>query len=209
MVGKPPPDMTGERFDKLIVIGRNKKIISRRAYWDCVCDCGVRTVVLGSNLRNGRSGSCGCRHKDIMSKMKSKHRHHKSGTYCSWENMIQRCTNPNSPNYYNYGARGITVCDKWKVFENFLFDMGERPLGRLHQYSIDRIRNELGYQPGNCRWATNKIQMRNKRTNVFTEEKVQEVLNMYSSGIKQIAIAKKFNVHPSLIGGIVNRKIWS
>jgi hypothetical protein len=75
--------------------------------------------------------------------------------------MFMRCTNPNNPSYFQYGGRGITICERWKVFENFLADMGPRPEG----YSIDRIDNDGHYEKGNCRWATTKVQNRNQRSN--------------------------------------------
>lgn len=90
---------------------------------------------------------------------------HRSSTYLSWDTMIQRCTNPRNDNYRNYGARGITVCERWRVFENFLADMGERPA----KLTLDRIDNSKSYAPGNCKWITRKEQLNNKRTNVVIE----------------------------------------
>lgn len=72
--------------------------------------------------------------------------------------MIQRCTNPNASGYAGYGGKGIKVCERWRVFSNFLADMGERPEGT----SIDRVDSARGYEPSNCRWATNSVQMKNR-----------------------------------------------
>lgn len=76
--------------------------------------------------------------------------------------MKDRCLNPSHDSYGHYGAKGVTICERWLIFENFLADMGERPAGR---YSIDRIDNSRGYEPGNCRWATLKQQNENRRSN--------------------------------------------
>ena len=84
-----------------------------------------------------------------------------SDTYTCWLSMIQRCCNPNNSRYKDYGGRGITVCEEWKDFTNFLSDMGERPNGK----SIDRINVNGNYEPSNCRWATTKEQQNNLRNN--------------------------------------------
>jgi hypothetical protein len=81
--------------------------------------------------------------------------------YRAWSAMRQRCLNPASQRYASYGGRGITVCDRWSSFEAFLADMGAKPEPK-EQYSLDRIDNDRGYEPGNCRWATRSEQQRNR-----------------------------------------------
>lgn len=80
--------------------------------------------------------------------------------YYTWSNMLSRCTNPNAPNFSDYGGRGITVCERWHHFKNFALDMGMKP--SLH-HSLDRIDNDLGYSPENCKWSTRQEQNSNKR----------------------------------------------
>lgn len=97
-----------------------------------------------------------------MTKRKRKPRN-RSLTYRTWDIMIQRCTNPKCTTYHKYGGRGITVCDRWRSFANFLADMGERP---TKTHTIDRFPNQSGnYEPGNCRWATKQQQSRNLKSN--------------------------------------------
>lgn len=89
----------------------------------------------------------------------------KSPTYASWQNMIARCSQPSNPAYATYRRRGITVCARWRSFDNFLADMGERPPGK-RRFTVERRENDLGYEPGNCHWATWRQQGNNRSTNI-------------------------------------------
>jgi len=150
-------NLMGQKFNRLTVlrvIDQSDK--KRHIIWECSCDCGEIVFVAGTYLRTGQVNSCGCLHKDNIYKT-----HGKTNTpaYISWASMITRCTNPNRDGYRHYGGRGISVCERWRKFENFLFDMGERPSGT----SIDRIDVNGNYEPGNCRWATQSVQVANRR----------------------------------------------
>jgi hypothetical protein len=150
-------DEVGNRHGKLVVTERSETTPRKGVVaWRCVCDCGGEIVALGIALRVGNVRSCGCNRKP----------HGMTGTvvYQAWLAMKARCGNPNGANYANYGARGITICDRWiESFENFLADMGERP-GPGH--SLDRIDPNGNYEPGNCRWATSKEQYENRRVSL-------------------------------------------
>lgn len=158
-------DVSGKKFGRLLVIGLSDMSPGRgEARWLCKCQCGNYRIVRGGHLRSGHTGSCGCQHAEMRtSGFRLSHGYANSRLYGRWKAMIQRCHNPNSVSYIDYGARGIRVCKRWMLFANFLEDMGEPPTAR-HQ--LDRFPNPNGdYKPGNVRWATPEENQRNKRSN--------------------------------------------
>ena len=162
----PPPfkDMTGQRFDRLIVVGLLGRS-NNTTFWACQCDCGQTAEVGRHDLTSRKTKSCGCFRREATGLRKMTHSLSNSTTYKSWASARQRCSNPNDASYPDYGGRGIQMCERWASFENFVADMGIRPSGM----SLDRIDNDLGYQPNNCRWAPDKVQARNKRTTRMIE----------------------------------------
>lgn len=155
---------TGQRFGRLLVLRVAHRDHELRYHWLCRCDCGKEVVKNGRLLRDGRTQSCGCYRKEKISEIKTTHGDSRtSRVYSIWNGMHARCYNPRNRSYKNYGGRGISVCERWHVYENFRADMGASHRGEL---SIDRYPDKNGnYEPSNCRWATHKQQSRNQRTN--------------------------------------------
>lgn len=162
-------NLAGQRFGDLTVTALSPiRSSSGGARWRCVCVCGTETEVAASDLRKHRSGqimSCGCRRNEAGEKNRT-HGQSNSPEYAVWSSMKDRCTRSSHPHYSRYGGRGIGVCERWMdSFESFLSDVGPRPHPAA---SLDRIDNDRGYEPGNCRWATPSEQAANRvSTNII------------------------------------------
>lgn len=160
------PCVPGERYGMLVVQGetievrQEKHRVRRLRMWQCECDCGKQTRASRLDIRSGRTRSCGCRIGEGIGARSTTHGKTDTPEHRVWRHMLGRCFNPTDDAYRNYGARGITVCERWRTFENFLADMGERP---TNNHTIERKNNDGNYEPDNCVWLPRPEQNRNRR----------------------------------------------
>jgi hypothetical protein len=159
-----PKEKIGTKHGRLLILSIIN--IKGKSFYRCHCDCGTEKIIPPANLK--RTFSCGCLNSELAKKRMTTHGMRRTAEYRIWSNILSRCTNKHVKKYPIYGGRGITVCDRWLKFENFHADMGPRPSPK---HSIDRIKNEQGYNKDNCRWALDVIQANNRRDNRMLEYK--------------------------------------
>lgn len=157
-------DLTGQVFGRLTVLERAENGKGGKARWRCLCICGNVTVTQRDRLLGGNTKSCGCLKRECAANLAKIDGRSKERLYNIWYKMKQRCNVPNAVNYANYGGRGIKVCEAWEK-DYLAFRAWALENGYADNLSIDRIENDKGYCPENCRWISNKAQQRNRRNN--------------------------------------------
>jgi hypothetical protein len=157
-------DLTGQKINRLLILERVKSKDGKNTFWKCQCNCGNIIVTTTTKIRSGHTKSCGCYTTDLM----TTHGLSYTRLHGIWNNLKQRCFNPNSPNFKYYGGRGITVCDEWKNDFKSFYDWAMSN-GYEEHLTLDRIHSNGNYEPFNCRWTTMKEQSNNVRTNHIIE----------------------------------------
>jgi hypothetical protein len=202
------PDLSDQEFGRLRVLSFAGRDRAGRARWLCQCECAKEVEINAYRLQTGHTRSCGClRIEASVEKLHGVHTRQtahglsKTKEYKSWSSMMHRCSNALAHNYSNYGGRGIVVCERWFQFENFLADMGERPI----RTSLDRIDNDGAYEPGNCQWSTPVTQSGNRRNSryIIVEDKrmtVAEAARQYGidRGVVRVRLGMGWSVKKAL-----------
>lgn len=158
-------DLTGQKFGRLTVIKRGENTNLGLARWVCKCDCGNEVLVPGSSLRNGHTTSCGCYKQEVVKTCSITHGMRHERIYTIWTSIKTRCYNQHSNRHHIYSDRNIGMCDEWKNDFQCFYDWAMAN-GYTDKLTIDRIDNDKGYSPDNCRWVTNKENCQNKRNNI-------------------------------------------
>jgi hypothetical protein len=182
-------DLTGQRFGEWEVIGFSHSTTSQ-SYWNCRCSCGAEKKVRGGALRRGKSTCCkSCSNSRNWENREDFHGMTHHPLHSTWDEMRRRCNYPNHLAYKHYGGRGISVCERWDWFPNFVEDMGERPEGM----TLDRIDNDGNYEPDNCHWATDPEQSRNRRNTKIRLDQIPQIVERRNKGETFLSIAKDFD----------------
>ena len=190
----------GEKFDRWTVLEEAQRAKSYKCghkMFLCRCDCGKEKVVDIQNLKSGKSRSCGCITKEVVSKRMLKHGCAKTRLHTIWVSMRERCRCKTNTRFHNYGGRGITVCDAWQDFA--VFKEWALVNGYSDDLTIERVNVNLGYFPENCTWIPFNMQARNKTNTVYLEHQgivkpIIEWCELY--GIKPHTAKRRLFTHP-------------
>lgn len=196
-------NLAGRVFGRLTVIAfdhAKRTARSTRSYWLCQCSCGTEKIVRSDGLKSGDNVSCGCKKVEQLTT------HGDTGTpeHSAWLSLFDRCRNPNCAAFKDYGARGIDICQRWEKYGNFLADMGRKPTDK---HTLERDRNDDGYQPDNCSWATRRAQSYNRRSTKLTCQKAAEIRARSSENRSDLA--REYGVDVSMISRVLTGCAWS
>ena len=187
-------ELAGSKFGRWLVLSRSENNKPGKTMWNCVCECGTTRVVRGDALIGNKTFSCGC----LRTEKQTKHGMNESRLYSIWENIVQRCYNPNAARYEQYGGRGIGMDELWKKdFTNFMNDVSK---GYSDELTLDRYNPDLGYCKENCRWIEEKFQPRNKKksprntSGVTGVGQYEDVWRAFWSGLDGKLHSKNFNI---------------
>lgn len=170
----PIIDLTGQKFGKLEVLKYVGLSKFKAATWECLCECGNKTIVNSNALRTGHTQSCGCSRKEStrawLLKYNTKHNGSYSRLYSVWGGIKARLYNKKNSHYVYYGARGIKMCKEWRTdfnkFREWALSHGYDENAAYGACTIDRINVDGDYEPNNCRWVNLKVQANNKRKDI-------------------------------------------
>lgn len=189
------------KYGRWVVISRAEDHITSKGYhhvmWNCECECGIKKVVRGKSLTSGISKSCGCLQRELVGSRKRTHGGFGTRLYAIWDSMRQRCTNPNSQAYHNYGGRGIKICSDWddfSVFRDWAYSKGYDETAPRGDFTLDRIDVNGDYSPSNCRFSNMRDQTNNRRETLLAEfEGKQYPLTVISeiTGIKYCTLWRR------------------
>ena len=176
-------DLRGKKFGRLTVAAESPLRAGGHLHWVCICDCGKTITVLGYNLKNGNTKSCGCLQREIAANAKTKHNETGTRLFVTWIHMKQRCNNPKDHAFKYYGGRGIKVCNEWQndfvVFRDWAMSNGY-----ADNLTIDRIDVNSDYCPENCRWIT--IQEQQKTKEIIQKCYTTDIAELLGNGQKSL-----------------------
>lgn len=200
-------DITGEKFNRLLVIKKSHIDNDNFIVWECKCDCGNIVFARAYPLKHGAIKSCGCLNNELRSERVKTHGLSKLPIYMIWKAMKSRCYRKSDKRYLRYGGRGIIVCDEWlndpEQFIKWAYDNGYKK-----GLTLDRKENDGNYTPDNCRFISIAKNNRNSSSTHLTEADIQKIRLLHSEGVMQIHIAPKFGITQQTVSKIVNYKTW-
>lgn len=209
-------DLIGMVSGHLKVVGFKGRV-GKSYYWDCLCICGKVKTVNGCSIKRGDTKSCGCKRIELFKESRKTHGLSRDRIYDIWTTMISRCKKKSNASYDRYGARGISVCDKWLKFDGFRDDMYDSYLKKVKSTpncQIDRIDSNGNYEKNNCRWVSPKENARNRKNigqgRILTKDQVDEIRYNCDNKIKtQAYFSRKYDIDKTCISDIVLRKSYN